>query len=158
MLMCENGGQLDFLESYSFCQNYPEDNMAMCQSFAPYSTENEETKGLLVSCSGVNEDQLILSVEIPSDYLDVRCAPDGIAIQSVMLSRGCGKFGTDEFEFKNDKRFCDSADQVFEVDEQRSYCFVGETCTVPGGCDKLHLPMVSADTAGDTVGHCIYAV
>lgn len=158
LLRCENGGQLDFLESYKFCQKYPEDNMAVCHSFAPFSTANEETKEILVSCTGKNEDQLILTVEIPSEDLDVRCKPEGIAIQSIMLSRGCGKFGTTSFGFKNDAEFCVDPTQLFVLDENRSYCFVGDTCKHPSGCDNLQLPVVSADTGTDDVGHCIYAV
>ncbi|KAG7342050.1 hypothetical protein IV203_007142 [Nitzschia inconspicua] len=158
LLRCENGGQLDFLETYPFCQAYPQDNMAVCQSFAPFSAANEETKGILVSCTGKNQDQLVLSVEIPSENLDVRCKPQGIAIQSIMLARGCGKYGTNSFTFKNDLQFCDDPTQVFVVDDKRSYCFVGDSCTSPNGCESLQLPVVSADTEMEDVGHCIYAV
>ena len=158
ILKCANGGQIDFLATYPFCRKYPENNMAMCQSFAPYSVENEETAGLLVSCTGKNEDQLILSVEIPSEYLNSRCKPDGLAVQSIMLSRGCGAYGTSEFEFINDKKFCNSPDQVFDLEDGRTYCFAGDTCQHPNGCDKVQIAPISADTGTDTVGHCIYAV
>jgi hypothetical protein len=158
LMRCENGGQLDLLEQYQFCKKYPEDNMAICESFAPYSPANEETAQLLVSCTGKNEDQLVLSVEIPSEDLDARCKPEGVAIQSFMLSRGCGEFGTDSFEFINDPKFCDNESQLFVVEDERSYCFVGETCRHPNGCDNLQLPVVTADTGTDDVGHCIYAV
>jgi hypothetical protein len=158
LLRCKNGGQLDLLEPYKFCQSYPEDNMAICHSFAPFTTANEETMGLLASCTGKNEDQLVLSVEIPSEDMDVRCKPDGIAIQSIMLSRGCGNYGTDNFGFKNDPDFCSNPTQLFVVDDDRSYCFAGDTCHHPDGCDNLQLPVVSADTGTDDVGHCIYAV
>lgn len=158
MLRCEAGGELDFLEDYPFCTNIPEENAAVCDSFAPYSTENEEVLGLLVSCTGRNEDQLVLSVEIPSEMLDVDCTPNGIAIQSVMISRACGEQNTDEFRFVNDPAFCDRADQVFQVDDERSHCFVGDTCEILQGCDTLQLPPVTADTSTSLVGHCIYAV
>jgi len=158
ILQCKDGGQLEFLGTYSFCHTVPDDNLAICESYAPFSMEREETKELLVSCTGKNEDQLILSVEIPSENLDVECDPEGTAIQSIMLSRGCGEFGTESFEFINDPRFCDFDDQRFVLDDERSYCFVGDTCEISEGCHNFQLPVVSADTGIDTVGHCVYAV
>jgi hypothetical protein len=97
-------------------------------------------------------------VEIPSEYLNSRCKPDGLAVQSIMLSRGCGAYGTSEFEFINDEKFCNYPDQVFNVDDGRSYCFAGDTCQHPNGCDKIQIAPISADTGTDAVGHCIYAV
>jgi hypothetical protein len=158
MLRCEGGGQLEFLEDYPFCTMVPEDNLAICESFAPYSTAKEEVMGLLVACSGKHEDELVLSVEIPSQVLDVDCAPSGIAIQSVMLARACGDYDTDEFDFINDQGFCHEPEQVFVVDDVRSYCFVGDTCEFEQGCFQLQLPSVTADTGTSLVGYCIYAV
>lgn len=157
-LRCKNGGELDFVEEYDFCRKIPEDNMAVCENYAPFSTKGEEVVGLLVSCTGKNEAQLILSVEIPSEPLEVACAPDAVALQSVMLGRACGEYESEEFRFINDPYFCHNVDQIFEIDPLRSYCFAGDSCTLPGGCSSLQLPSVSADTDEDVVGYCIYAV
>jgi hypothetical protein len=132
--------------------------MAMCQSYAPFSVKKEEIASLLVSCTGKNEDQLILSVEIPSEYLNARCRPDGTAVQSIMLSRGCGKYGSSDFKFINDKNFCNYPEQIYNVAGGQTYCYAGDTCQNPNGCDKIQIPPISADTALDKVGHCIYAV
>jgi hypothetical protein len=158
MLRCEGGGTLEFLEDYPFCTIIPEDNIAICDSFAPFTTANEEAVGLLVSCSGKNEDQLVLAVEIPSEVLEVDCAPSGLVIQSVMLARACGDYETPEFEFVNDEGFCHDPEQLFVVDDLRSYCFVGDTCEFEEGCYQLQLPSVTANTGTSLVGDCTYAV
>ena len=158
LLRCEGGGNLEFVENYPFCFLIPEDNMGICQSFAPFSSQSEESVGLLVSCSGERDDQLILSVEIPSEPLDVQCQREGQAIQSVMLSRGCGEYGTDGFDFINDQSFCDSREQVFKVDEEHSYCFVGDSCGFDDGCSNMQLPALTANTGSSTLGHCIHTI
>jgi hypothetical protein len=158
VLRCENGGQIDFLEPYEFCQSFPEDNVAACQSFAPFSSATEESKELLVSCTGKNEEQLVLAVEIPFEDMDVMCTPQGFAIQSIMLSRGCGELDTENFGFKNDPIFCNDPSQLFVIDEYKSYCFAGDTCQYAGGCENLQLPVVSAHTGMDDFGQCIYVV
>jgi hypothetical protein len=158
LLRCEGGGNLKFVENYPFCFLIPEDNMGICQSFAPFSSQSEESVGLLVSCSGERDDQLILSVEIPSEPLDVQCQSEGQAIQSVMLSRGCGDYGTDGFNFINDRSFCDSQEHIFKVDDKHSYCFVGDSCEIDDGCYNMQLPALTARTGSSTLGHCLYTV
>ena len=157
-LRCEEGGEIDFLEEYPFCRKVPEDNMAICENFAPFSTNAEEVLGLLVTCTGKNEDQLILTVEVPSSPLDVDCARDGVAMQSISLGRACGEYETDEFRFVNDPFFCTNEDQIFQIDSFRSHCFAGDSCSLEGGCDSIQLPTISANTDQDVVGYCIYAV
>lgn len=158
MLRCEGGGTLSFLEDYHFCTIVPEDNIAICDSFAPESTSKEEAIGLMVSCSGKKPYDLFLAVEIPSEVLDVSCDPHGTVIQSIMIARACGEYKTPEFEFVNEEGFCVDPEQVFVLDDDRSYCYVGDTCTFEEGCYVLQLPSVVATTATHLGGYCTYAV
>ena len=155
-LKCDDGGNLEFLEHYPRCSMIPEDNMAICESFASFSTKSEESISMLVSCTGRNEKQLLLSVEIPSEPLDVQCEAEGTAIQTVMLSRQCGEFGTEKFAFINDKSFCDFPEQIFEVDDERNFCFVGDRCELENGCSNMQFPSVTANTGSLNAENCIY--
>jgi len=158
LIRCEGGGRLEFEEDYPFCSLIPEDNMAQCQSFAPYSVEKEESIGLSVRCIGMSESQLKLSVEIPSKTMDVECKSEGTIIQSVMLSRGCGELGTDVFTLVNHPSFCDAEEQVFSVDDTHAHCFVGNTCLSDAGCTNMQVPRLTADTGSGYIGQCTYVV
>jgi hypothetical protein len=160
LIRCEGGGKLEFEEYYPFCAmlNEGPDVFAQCQSFAPYSSESEESINLSVTCTGNSESQLNLSVEIPSQDLDAQCDSEGTIIQSVMLSRGCGEIGTDGFTLVNHPSFCDAEDQVFAVDDDHAHCFVGNTCLSNDGCASMQLPRLSADTESGPIGKCTYVV
>jgi hypothetical protein len=160
LIRCEGGGILEFEEDYPFCSmiNEGKDIMGQCQSFAPYSSGSEESIRLSVTCTGNSESQLNLSIEIPSQDLNVQCDSEGTIIQSVMLSRGCGEVGTDEFTLVNHPSFCDAEEQVFTVDDNHAHCFVGNTCLSNNGCSNMQLPHLTADTGSGPIGKCTYVV
>ena len=154
LIKCENGGHLHFEEDYPFCTMLP-GNIGECQSFAPHSLESEVSMDLTVKCTGTSESQLVLSVEVLSQTVEAQCEPEGTIIQSVMLSRKCGKFGTDGFLI-NHHTFCDSQDQVFTVDHSHAHCFVGNTCLSEQGCSGMQIPLLTADTGSGPHGFCTY--
>jgi len=157
-IRCDNGGKLQFEENYSFCSIAPEDNMGLCTSFAPYSIESEESISLMVRCIGQNENQLNLSIEIPSKTMDVDCVFEGTIIESVMLARGCGEMGTDGFSFVNHPSFCVDENQVFTTDDYHTYCFVGNKCLSDDGCRNMQLPHLSANNGIGPIGDCIHVM
>mmetsp|Transcript_751 Transcript_751/g.1584 ORF Transcript_751/g.1584 Transcript_751/m.1584 type:complete len:532 (-) Transcript_751:287-1882(-) len=158
LLRCQDGGKLEFMENYPFCFHVPERNMAQCQTFAPYSAEKEESIEIRVKCTGESENQLVLSAEIPSEHLEVECNAQGTIIQSIMLSRGCGEYGTDRFTLINHPSFCDAQDQIFAVDDNHAYCFVGDTCIFDDGCNNIHLAPLIVSTDSDAVEKCTFVV
>ena len=132
------------------------DGIAKCESFAPYSTESEESIDLTVKCSGKSESQLVLSVEVLTTEVQAICGADGTIIQSILLSRGCGEVGSEEFFLVNHPSYCDSEDQVFAVDEWHAHCFVGNTCIDERGCHTMQIPMLTADTGSGPHERCTY--
>lgn len=157
-IRCEDGGLLKFEENYPFCSINPVNNIGLCSSFAPYSVESEETISLAVRCIGQSESQLDLTLDVPPINNDVECIPHGTIIESVMLSRGCGEIGTDEFKLVNNPSFCDDENQVFITDDNRAYCFVGNTCLSDSGCKNIQIPHLSANNGVGPNGDCIYIV
>ncbi len=155
LIKCEHGGALSLEEDYPFCNMLPE-NIAECHSFAPFSTESEEAMDLMVKCSGKSESQLVLTVEIYSQDVEALCDPEGTIIQSVMLSRGCGEVGSEDFFSVNHPSFCDAEDQVFAVDDYHSHCFVGNTCLNDHGCHTMSIPLLTADTGSGPHVPCTY--
>eukprot|EP00536_Pseudo-nitzschia_multiseries_P001204 jgi/Psemu1/282862/fgenesh1_pg.15_\ len=158
LMRCQDGGKLEFMENYPFCIHVPERNMAQCQSFAPYSPEKEESIEIVVKCTGKSENQLVLSAEIPSEHLEVECDAAGTIIQSIMLSRGCGEYGTDRFTLINHPSFCDAEEQIFAADDNHAHCFVGDACIIDEGCNNIHLAPLIASTESDAVEKCTFAV
>jgi len=144
LITCEDGGYLTFEEDYPFCSLAPDGYSGLCQSFAPYSSESEESISLAVKCTGQSESQLQLHVESPSQDFDTECVFQGTIIQSIMISRRCGE------KLVNDPSFCSADEQVFTQDENRTHCFVGNECFAYDGCSRLPLPKLSAETG---LGH-----
>lgn len=160
VVQCEDGGKLEFEKDYSFCSVKVEgkETFGECESFAPFSTESEESTELYVRCTGKSESQLEVLVEIQSQDLPVECLNQGTIIQSVMLSRGCGEVGTDGFTLVNHPSFCDAEDQVFTLDDNESHCFVGNTCPYDYGCTTLHMPQLNAGTGAGPTEQCTSVV
>lgn len=157
-MKCENGGKLEFVEDYSFCSVKSDGTSGECESFAPYSMNSEDSTELFVRCTGEKEEQLVLTVESQSINLDVECNLDGTIIQSIMLSRGCGQYGTDSFLLLNHRSFCHDQNAVFTVDENHAYCYVGDTCLSRNGCHNIELNALVADTGSGTLGLCTNVV
>jgi len=157
-MRCQDGGKLELMENYPFCSVLPEENMVQCQSFAPFSIAKEESIGIFVKCTGKIENQLVLSTEIPSQNLEVECDHEGTIIQSIMLSSGCGEYGTDEFTLINHPSFCRAEEQVYTADDTHSHCFVGDTCMFDEGCNNIQLAPIIANTGSNDVKKCAYVL
>lgn len=155
LLRCEDGGRLEFEEDYKFCSI--EDNTGQCKSIAP--EESERTISLSVKCIGESESQLTLSVEMPpTNNKNTECVFEGTIIQSVMLSRKCREPGSAEFNLVNNMSFCDDEEQIYEVDDNQTHCFVGSTCSSDDGCGNMQLPHLVANTGSGSMEHCTYIV
>jgi hypothetical protein len=153
-LTCQNGGTIGLDHENDFCKT--EGDTITCSNPDSGSSLGRVSHNLHIWCYGTSDDQLVLSATSPAvDDSNASCVNSGMAIQGVRLSRGCGMFGSDEFEFVAHPAFCNDPDQLHETNQ---LCFGGDLCESSTTCSSISVPGVSADTAARAVGNCIYAV
>lgn len=153
-LTCEAGGTIGLDHDNDFCK--ANDDTLTCTNPDPDSLLGRVSHNLHIWCYGTTDEQLVLSATSPSvDTTTANCVSSGMAIQGVRLSRGCGNFGSEDFELVTHPSFCSDPEQLHEVNH---LCFGGDLCDSTSVCSSISVPEINADTSTYAVGHCIYAV
>jgi hypothetical protein len=152
-LSCRNGGFIELTEELDYC--YTQSDVITCVNPVPNSEEQREVVELNVWCYGNTDDQLVLEVESLSNIdSESVCAQNGMAIQGIHITRACGAFGSEDFEFVSDPSFCSNSGQVHRG---TNLCYSGYLCTSGSFCLNASVGPVSADTSALSVANCIYA-